>query len=422
MRGQLIKFISTSRWIAILALLSPFVATAEEETQTRFAHSFNPQLSLVLNGGFTWSSFDPDDYYLPGFQRGNEATIAAPGFAINEAELNIQSSIDPYFYGNMTLAMHQHSGATEIDLEEAYIRTQMLPYGFAVTAGRFYSGFGYLNHHHRHQWDFVDAPLIYRAFYNNQYYDDGVQARWLAPTPVYWELGFEAFPGQHFPAAGGGNHLGSLSLYTHIGDDFGQHSSWLWGISYLHATPSEREALLQGGHDHGHDHDHDHVHGHEHGDFVFSGRSDTIGMDMIWKWAPDGNACARQLTLQGEIYHRHENGEVALNEDEASLLKSNQNGFYAQAVYKFMPRWRVGLRYDRLWSSNQGNDDEVLTETLLLPNGYHPHQTTAMIDFSPSEFSRIRFQHNLDHSLPTLNKQYMLQFIVNLGAHGAHDF
>jgi len=417
--GQLNKFIISFKILPFVALLSPFMLKAEEPSRDN--HGFNPQLSLVLNGGFTWSSFDPDDYYLPGFQRGNEATIASPGFAINEAELNIQSSIDPYFYGNMTLAMHQHDHDTEFDLEEAYIRTQALPYGFAVKAGRFYSDLGYLNHHHKHQWDFVDAPLIYRALFNNQYYDDGVQVQWLAPTPVYWQLGAEAFPGQNFPAAGGGNHLGSFSLYTHIGDDFGQTMSWLWGISYLHTGPTDREALLQGGHNL-HHHENDHEHGHDHGDFSFSGKSNTLGMDAIWKWAPNGNACNQQLTLQGEIYHRNESGEVALNADEASSLKSNQNGFYAQAVYKFMPRWRVGLRYDRLWSSNEGNDVEVLTETLLLPNGYHPHQTTAMIDFSPSEFSRIRFQHNQDHSLPTLNKQYMLQFIVNLGAHGAHDF
>lgn len=403
--------------LSLLTLVFPLLLKAEDPPGS---HGFNPQLSVVLNGGFTWSSFDPDDYYLPGFQRGNEATIASPGFAINEAEVNIQSSIDPYFYGNLTIAMHQHANDTEFDLEEAYVRTQSLPYGFALKAGRFYSGLGYLNHHHKHQWDFVDAPLIYRAFFNNQYYDDGMQLLWLAPTPVYWELGAEAFPGRNFPAAGSGNHIGSVSLYTHIGDDFSQNSSWLWGISYLHTGPTEREALLQGGHNHHHDHEHEH--GHAHDDFVFSGKSNTIGMDAIWKWAPNGNACSQQLTLQGEIYHRNENGEVALDADEASSLKSNQNGFYAQAIYKFMPRWRVGLRYDRLWSSNQGNDEEVLTETYLLPNGYHPHQTTAMIDFSPTEFSRIRFQHNQDHSLPTLNKQYMLQFIVNLGAHGAHDF
>jgi len=403
--------------LSFLTLVFPLLLKAEAPPES---HSFNPQLSVVLNGGFTWSSFDPDDYYLPGFQRGNEATITSPGFAINEAELNIQSSIDPYFYGNLTIAMHQHSHDTEFDLEEAYIRTQSLPYGFALKAGRFYSGLGYLNHHHKHQWDFVDAPLIYRAFFNNQYYDDGMQLLWIAPTPVYWELGTEAFPGRNFPAAGSGNHIGSVSLFTHIGDDFGQNISWLWGISYLHTGPSEREALLQGGHNHHHDHEHEH--GHSHDDFVFSGKSNTIGMDAILKWAPNGNACSQQLTLQGEIYHRNENGEVALDADEASSLKSNQNGFYAQAIYKFMPRWRVGLRYDRLWSSNQGNDEEVLTETYLLPNGYHPHQVTAMIDFSPTEFSRIRFQHNQDHSLPTLNKQYMLQFIVNLGAHGAHDF
>ncbi|MBN9286894.1 MAG: hypothetical protein BGO43_04935 [Gammaproteobacteria bacterium 39-13] len=386
-----------------------------------FGHGFNPQLSVMLNGGFTWSSFDADNYYLPGFQRGNEASIMPAGFAINEAEVNIQSNIDPYFRGNLTIALHQDSHKIEFEMEEAFIETLSLPLGLRLKAGRFFSGIGYLNYHHTDQWDFADPPLVYRAFFNNQYFDDGVQATWIAPVPFYWEIGTEVFPGRFFPAAGSGNHIGSASIFSHIGDDFNESHSWQWGVSYLHTKPSERQAFILGDHGHGHPHDHDTDHHHHSDSYNFSGSSSTIGTDLIWKWAPFGNARERQLILQTELYHRHEDGIIALDE-EISSLHSHQNGWYGQAIYKFMPRWRVGYRYDRLWSNNDGGDEEVLTETLLLPDSYHPYQNTFMIDFSPSEFSRIRLQYNLDHSQPILNKQTMLQFIVNMGSHGAHPF
>ncbi len=391
----------------------------ESHSHTVLGHSFNPQLSLVLDSGFTWTDFNANNYFLPGFQRGNEATILGAGFALNEAELNIQSTIDEYLYGNFTLAFHQHSNHIEYDIEEAFIKTLTLPYNLTLQAGRFYSGIGYLNYHHRDQWDFADVPLIYRAFFNNQYFDDGVQLTWTAPTPFYWQFGAEAFPGNYFPAAGGGDHIGSMSLFTHIGDLEHKFHRWQLGLSYLHTKPSERESLILGGH--GDEHHHGAEEEHHHDEYAFSGNSNTLGIDAIWKWAPQGYNCHQLFTFQGELFHRHEDGLVALG-DELSSLDSTQNGGYIQAVYQFLPKWRVGYRYDRLWSDNDGSVEEVLNETLLLPDNYDPHQNTFMIDFSPSHYSRIRLQYNQDHSQPELNKQVMLQFIVNMGAHGEHPF
>ncbi len=100
--------------------------------------SANPQLSVVIDGGYVASSRSSDDYSLPGFQLGEEAELPSSGFQINEAEINIQSNIDPYWFGNLTVGMHQHGGHVEFDLEEAFIRTLALPEGFSLTAGRFF--------------------------------------------------------------------------------------------------------------------------------------------------------------------------------------------------------------------------------------------------------------------------------------------
>lgn len=46
-----------------------------------------------------------------------------------------------------------------------------------------------------------------------------------------------------------------------------------------------------------------------------------------------------------------------------------------------------------------------------------------MIDWSPSEFSRIRLQLAQDRTRPeTTDNQIWLHYIVSLGAHGAHSF
>jgi hypothetical protein len=52
-----------------------------------------------------------------------------------------------------------------------------------------------------------------------------------------------------------------------------------------------------------------------------------------------------------------------------------------------------------------------------------PKRTSAMVDFSNSEFSRLRFQVNKDESRPDQkDTQWYLQYIMSLGAHGAHSF
>ena len=46
-----------------------------------------------------------------------------------------------------------------------------------------------------------------------------------------------------------------------------------------------------------------------------------------------------------------------------------------------------------------------------------------MVDWSPSEFSRLRLQFARDYSrMGATDNQMFLQYIMSLGAHGAHKF
>jgi hypothetical protein len=45
-----------------------------------------------------------------------------------------------------------------------------------------------------------------------------------------------------------------------------------------------------------------------------------------------------------------------------------------------------------------------------------------MMDYSRSEFSRIRLQYNNDHAGPDTDNQFIAQYIMSIGAHAAHKY
>jgi hypothetical protein len=142
--------------------------------------NFNPNISLILQGGYADFSSD-DEPLVPGFLLGPETELRPDGFSLAETELAIEANVDDKFRGWATIALENEDGETKVELEEAYLNTLALPHGLGVKFGRFFSDFGYLNRVHSHAWDFVDQPLVYRAFFANQLKDDGVQLRWVAP-------------------------------------------------------------------------------------------------------------------------------------------------------------------------------------------------------------------------------------------------
>ena len=123
---------------------------------------------------------------------------------------------------------------------------------------------------------------------------------------------------------------------------------------------------------------------------------------------------------------RKESGTLAAGE-LADGFASTQSGWYLQGVYQFMPNWRVGLRHDRL-SSGSPSIGLVENGTLGMDAfpalaGYNPKRSSVMLDWSPSEFSRLRLQFARDEARPgAADNQVFLQYIMSLGAHAGHTF
>ncbi len=377
-------------------------------------NEFNPAISLTLQGQYADYSRDPEGYELPGFMLGGEAGLAAAGLGLGHGELVLSSNVDDLFSGRLTLAIAEHAGETHTELEEAYVETLGLGQGLTLKAGRFFSGLGYLNAQHPHAWDFADAPLVYRALFGDNLIDDGVQLRWLAPTPWFLQVGAEIGRGERFPAGGAANDgRGAQTLFIEIGGDVGVSHSWQLGLSRWSAEVAGREAAA-------------HAHGATASEIpAFTGDSRIHALDAVWKWAPQGNYAERYLTLQFEYFQRKEDGDVELTGSsplETTTYDGTQRGGYAQVIYQFQPAWRLGLRLDRLRADNSGSDAGVLAEAGLDDEGHAPRRASLMIDYSRSEFSRLRLQYNRDESGPQRDRQIYLQYVMSLGAHGAHQF
>lgn len=375
-------------------------------------NGFNPDVSLVLDGRYG-SYSNTSDYALPGFMLGGEANRGDKRFHLGHNELSLSAKVDDMFYGKLTTAIAEHEGATEVELEEAYIETLALDHGLAVKAGRFFSDLGYLNNQHGHAWDFMDVPLVYRALFGNQLIDDGIQMSWIAPTDTYFKLGIESTRGNRFPAGGATNEgNGNQAVFAKFGGDAGVSNAWQFGFSHWSADIEARSAGT-------------HAHGAVSEVPTFTGKSSVNAIDFVWKWSPNGNNRERSLKIQAEYFERDENGSIEMvgsSPLETSTYQGKQSGVYVQTIYKFMPRWRIGYRYDQLNATNIGSDAAVLGEAGLITNGHTPKRSTLMLDYSHSEFSRIRFQYAKDDSYSDSDDLFFVQYIMTLGAHGAHSF
>lgn len=371
--------------------------------------AFNPKISLILNSQYSgYGTEDPAE--VPGVVLGPETGFAPEGFALGESEIVMESNIDDQWHGWATIAFEDEDGETAVAVEEMYVNTLDLPAGLALKLGRFKSEIGYQNHIHAHAWDFVDAPLAYRALLAGQLQDDGVQLRWVAPTDLLVELGAEGLRGAAYPAGGearGG--FRSVTAFLHLGGDVGTGGAWRVGLSHLRASADGRETG-------------------EDVPTVFTGDSDVSILDLVYKWAPDGNATLTNFTFNAELLRREEDGDLVYDPAgtaDASPYEGTQTGWYAQAIYQFMPRWRVGLRHDALGADNTVANPAAGTplETLADDSG-DPKRDSVMVDFSNSEFSRIRLQYNRDESRPggEADDQYFVQFVYSLGSHPAHQF
>lgn len=356
----------------------------------------NPNISLILNTFAYTSNLNESELQsrgIPGFTaKGSENR---KGFNLDSAELFLFAPVDPYF--NLYATIPVTEDGTEV--EEAYFLTTSLPYGLQLKGGKFKSGFGRINSQHPHAWDFAEIPLVYKAFSGPEgITEKGAQLTYLPLLPFYTILGAEVFQGENDILFGADAKAGphAYTLFAKASFDLTDNSTILFGPSMV-SGKTKTDSVAD--------------------DTEFRGTSTLYGFELTYKWKPSKS---KGLILQSEYLYRRQTGDIE-NFSDATVdsLKRYQDGLYAQGIYQF-GRWRAGLRYDVLGLFKK---DYVLAGNQT-DFGGKPWRASGMLEFNPTEFSRIRLQYNHDESDPTKkdNNEMVLQLIFGIGAHGAHPF
>lgn len=399
--------------------------------------SLNPDVSVIVDTFFHNDNSKEGIQHVFGRLSGfghshagheHEHTHLEDGFNLRHLELHLSAEVDPYFKG-WAIGAISEEGA---EIEEAVIQTTCLPYSLQVQGGKFFSNFSRINAQHSHEWDFVDMPLANQLLFGDHGLNEkGLQLSWLAPTPFQLLLGLEALQGEN-----------ELAFQYHGEEALDQVSGprvWLGWVKLAPNLPEPHglEFGLAGGRG-VHQEEHDALDNADWSDSAavtftadgeadhwFDGYTTFLGADVVYKYDAPRAHGAGDLTVQSGYIWRQKDLELVdhilpaapVGEDRVDT----QDGYYAQAVYGFRPRWRGGLRWEQVGLTNESE----------LPDGTSQSfddstRLSAMLDFSPSEFSRLRLQvARGEYATEDGDEevwQVSIQWMISLGSHGAHKF
>lgn len=382
----------------------------------------NPDISVIGEVGFAnvnYTDKTAGQLTFPGYLSGANRDGKSRGINFNYLEIGLQAAVDPYF--DFFAVVTGDPGG--IGVEEMYVNTRALPWGFGLRVGKLSSAFGRFNPMHKHVWDFYDAPLVYEAFMGGEGLKDlGGRITWTAPVDFLLQLNIEVFQGQldgnptfnangmEMTSAAGTRFIvpdaavpcliaGSLKTSFDVGDHV-----FLLGGSVMTGPNTQRLQSSDPASDRA----------------FLSDRAWLYGADVTYKYLMDSY---RSLTVQGEFLRRNIDGYAwSATMDHLRGWNRVQSGFYLQAVWRFDRdgRWRVGARYDLL-AENQLNGSSI-------EGHYNLPRYTGMLEFNPTEFSRLRLQYNFDRSKyynPDGMKdlqEILFQLTFAVGPHGAHSF
>ncbi|PIE41437.1 MAG: hypothetical protein CSA49_03355 [Gammaproteobacteria bacterium] len=413
-------------------LVTSFSAAALMATFSGISHaeqsSFNPKISLIFDGVYYQDSEDGAGSTLateaPGINTHShdEREQALEhhkhelneGFNLREQELTLSASIDHYFDGFAVIAFNEH----DTEIEEAYFTTRSLPAGFTIKGGKFFSGIGYHNSRHLHQWDFVDQNLAYGALLGDHgLVDKGVQLTWLPELPIYTLFGAEWLQGDEQEKFGvltkAEDSLGLsehesgpklATLFVKISPEINDHHALQLGAWYATAKQDQMELH--------------HEHEGQEEELGLEGDAALFGIDLVYKLDSPHAYGEGDLTLQAEYMVQEKDWSITNGDEAGEQVSGQQDGFYLQAVYGIAPRWKTGIRYD---ATGMTNELKLPEETEKFAKS---SRISGVITWYPTEFSFIRLQYaqaDIASTNDTIDQLY-LQFNYSLGAHGAHKF
>ncbi|MBN1534180.1 MAG: hypothetical protein JXA20_16025 [Spirochaetes bacterium] len=409
-----------------------FQTAGEPTSGSPFSQSkFVPDISLILDASYVYRSLkngqfratsSPEYTEVPMLEGIHDETepFSRRGLNFNYAEITFASVVDPFF------DLFAVCEVTEdvFGLEEAYFSTRSLPLGLQLKGGKFLSSFGRLNEQHTHYWDFYDIPLVYNAFFGEGALNEiGARCTLVVPADFYLMLGGEVLRGKNTRSFGVEGFT-SLDGVVRISDTNWPElyvgyvkTSFDIGDMVVLAGASAARGRTRINHGIG-------IAGVS--GYAVSGYTTVAGGDLTMKYQFDS---IRYLSLQGEYLYRRVDGTLYKNDSANAVSRTgitkDQTGLYVQLTAKLAKQWRCGARYDLLQVNRVRSNHMIRDVPDNLP------RYSAMAEYNPTEFSRLRLQYNCDLSRyreragfyrRNIAHEVILQVNLAIGAHGAHAF
>jgi hypothetical protein len=318
--------------------------------------------------------FNPDISAIGNFVgiAGKAPANGEPSLQLKEAEVGLQSIVDPYARADFFLTF----GSEEVGVEEGYVTFLALPGSLLMKVGKMRDAFGKIDAMHSHVLATADRPLVSQNLLGGEdaLADSGISVSRLIPIPgVFLEATGQVFRGESeifkAPTRGDLAYVGHLRFYQ----DLSESSNVDLGGSVAY--------------------------GHNSADADTTTR--LIGADATFRYRPLRRGIYTHVLARSEL--------VWSRREAVDTPTQNAFGGYAYLEYQFARRWSAGVRGDY----SQRADAAALHDT----------GGSLVLTYWPSEFSQVRgqYRHTRFGEGQTAN-ELLLQLQFSIGAHGAHAF
>lgn len=320
---------------------------------------------------------------------------------VREIELGANAAVDPYFRGTVYLGM---SDAEGLSIEQAYLTTSSVPWGFELRLGRVLMPVGKQNTTHRHDLHTVDYPWVIRRFLG----DEGLKgtgvylSRVFAPLGFYQELQVTVVdrfgePSEDLVAAEPPSHrLDGLGYAARLRNyvDLSAEANLEVSASAVTGRREQPIVPLQGVN-------------------AVNARQTVVGADLTLRWRPLQRGLYQSFIFQAEVMRQLNERTPALPEGRprSDYLGATRSftGAYVFARYQLARRTYLGARWDMV------QDPEA--------DGARLHAGSLYVQFFPSEFSKLLAAvERVGAGLGPPATRLLLQATFALGPHRPHPF
>ena len=328
--------------------------------QVRTAPSTLPDISVV--GDFQAS-------YKNNVKRNFDA-------GINEAELSLQSVVDPYARADffITFGRDPATGRFTADLEEGYLTTLSLPAHLQLKVGKFKSAMGRINPVHSHALPFISLPNAYENYFGEGINDEGASLSWLIPNSLFYQELVVQFTDGPIDNPSFSRSVGNTYLeLAHLKNFFDLSANATLELGFSGITGAN----------------------------FFNLRTNIATMDLTYKWKPVQFNTYQSFTWQSEAYFSNAN----ISKDNVV----NSFGMYSFINFQFSKR----LFFTGMYSYSNKPYSASTVE-----NSY-----SATIGWYATEFQKLEIEGKTTSSnMEKEQNQILLRWIFVIGTHGAHQY